>query len=79
MAAYRRTRREAVIAGLLWAGFALWVLTASYQLGYRGEYSTTLGMPSWIIWGVLVPWIAAVVVNTVFVVFIMADDDEGSC
>ncbi len=76
MSSFRRTRREAIIAGLLWAVFALLVLTVSYQLGYGGKDSgTTLGAPSWIVWGVLLPWVGAVVANTIFVVFIMADDE----
>ena len=76
MSSFRRTRLEAILTGSLWLGFAVWVITVSYRLGYQThEYTTTLGLPTWIVWGVLVPWLAAVVMNTVLAFAIMADDE----
>lgn len=52
MSSFRRTRLEAILTGSLWLGFAVWVITVSYRLGYQShEHTTTLGLPTWIIWG----------------------------
>ena len=76
MQPYQRSRREALIAGALWLIFAIWVTTVSYQLGYlHNDRSTMLGVPSWVFWGVLVPWVAAVVANSIYAFFILADDE----
>ena len=36
-----------------------------------------LGMPSWVFWGVLVPWLVCAVFTFWFAGFFMADDDLG--
>ena len=39
--------------------------------------STTLGMPTWVLWGIVVPWLVIDVVAFWFCYFYMADDDLG--
>ena len=76
MSSFRRTRREALLAGSLWVVFAIWVISVSYHLGYdRQELSLTLGLPTWVFWGVVVPWVTAVVANTILAFFVLADDE----
>lgn len=78
MSTYQRSRREAIIAGAIWLFFAVWTITVSYLLGYTSsEQTTTLGLPTWIVWGVLVPWVSAVVVNSVFAFFVLANDEPN--
>lgn len=36
------------------------------------------GLPSWIFWGIALPWLAAVVVTLVFGAWILQDDDLGA-
>lgn len=45
-----------------WAIFFLWVVGYSTLFGYPPEDQplvTVLGMPSWVFWGVFLPWIVS--------------------
>lgn len=76
MSHFLKVRREAILAGALWLVFACWTIGACYVLGYRAEHVTLWhGIPTWILWGVIVPWIAATVANSVFALVFMADDE----
>lgn len=73
---FRRSRREAIVAGAIWLVFAVWTVGVSYEMGYlHNDYSTLLGIPSWIVWGLLLPWTAAFVVNSVFAFWYLRGDD----
>ena len=68
------------------AAFAVclvWSVTWCYLAGYRGPgeagLATVLGMPSWVFWGVLVPWLGADLFACWFCFFFMADDPLGEC
>ena len=56
-------------------------VTCCYLAGYHepGEAgpATVLGMPSWVFWGVLVPWLGADLFGFWFCFFFMADDPLG--
>ena len=41
------------------------------------SFSTTLGIPTWLFWGIGVPWLVADVLTTWFCFFAMKDDDLG--
>lgn len=34
-----------------------------------------LGIPSWVIWGLVVPWLVMIVVTWLFALFVMKDDE----
>ena len=59
------------------------VTSVSYGLGIPAETTETgkiqliLGMPSWVVLGVLLPWIAATIFAVWFSLCYMADDDLG--
>lgn len=73
---FHKVRTEAVVAGGLWVVFAIWTIGACYVLGYKAEKTTFFyGIPTWILWGVMLPWVAATVANSVFAIFFMADDE----
>lgn len=73
---FLKVRREAIIAGALWVLFACWTIGACYVLGYNAEKVTFFhGIPTWILWGVLAPWVAATVANSLFAMYFMADDE----
>ena len=63
------------------AVFLLWTVGSSYMLGYRSDEQTiasrVMGMPSWVFWGVLIPWIAATVTTIWFSWFFVANDPLG--
>ncbi len=71
-------RREAVVILLAFVACLIWSISCCHLLGYRGPddgpVAKVLGMPSWVFWGVLVPWIAADVFAVWFCFCFMADD-----
>ena len=74
---YLHARREIGYILLAWLVCVVWTIGYCYFTGYRlpsDEMKITLGMPSWIFWGVLVPWILATVFTIWFSLFVMADD-----
>jgi len=75
------TRREALLILGAFAVCLVWSVSWCYVAGYRepgaGPPSTVLGMPSWVFWGVLVPWLAADAFSVWFCFFGMADDPLG--
>ncbi|NQT17121.1 MAG: DUF997 family protein [Planctomycetes bacterium] len=77
----RHARREAVVILVAFGVCLVWSVTSCYLAGYGApgetELSTVLGMPSWVFWGVLVPWLAADVFGFWFCFFYMVDDPLG--
>ncbi|MEZ5395968.1 MAG: hypothetical protein R2724_24575 [Bryobacterales bacterium] len=61
---YRRQRLEAIVALLIWAIAGVWVITASYMLSAERPIRLIGGIPHWVVWGILVPWLTAFVVHT---------------
>lgn len=78
---FLNSRREAVIIFCVWLAALLWAVPYCYLNGYGtvapGELKTTWGIPTWLFWGILAPWIVADVVTTWFCFFYMKDDDLG--
>jgi hypothetical protein len=71
---YLRSLRELVVLLAIFGLAFLWSVFVSFWLGYQSEDQATgtselaliLGMPSWVFWGVLVPWLAIDLVAIVF-------------
>lgn len=79
---FLNSRREAIVIFFIWFVAMLWAVPVSYIFGYvdvtdPGSFSTTWGIPTWLFWGILVPWIAADIVTTWFCFCYMKDDDIG--
>ena len=64
----------------------MWVIATAYSVGYswlngyrRPIESLTyvFGLPDWIFWGVIVPWLACTVFSAWFCLFYMADEPLG--
>lgn len=71
-------RREACVILVAFVAFLMWSVSWCYLAGYHepadGPPTQVFGIPSWVFWGVLVPWIAADVFGLWFCFFYMADD-----
>lgn len=75
---FLNTRREACIIFCVWVTAMLWVLPVSYLGGFQGaELTTILGIPSWVFYGVAMPWFLCSVFAVWFSLRYMADDDLG--
>lgn len=74
---FLRTRREATVAGIIWAVFFVWVVGVSYAMGYgEAQPSYVAGIPGWVLWGILLPFVLATIVNSVFALVYLRDEDE---
>ncbi len=74
---FLNTRREAWIILLAWVVCLVWTVGYSWFAGYGqagDDVQLILGMPAWVVWGVLVPWLSATVFSVVFALFYMSDD-----
>jgi len=74
----RHARREALVILLAFAVCLIWSISCCYCLGYTepdgDPVAKVLGIPRWVFWGVLVPWIAADAFAVWFCFRFMADD-----
>lgn len=73
------SRREAVAVVLLWATAALWTLGYCSYYGYQAnaEPILLLGVPSWVVWGVFLPWTACTCASTFLASVYIRDADLG--
>lgn len=77
---YLRSRKEAMVAMLIFIAAGIYTLTFCFFFGYYIEPETvrTLwGIPSWVVWGVGFPWIVIVGVSVWFGAFYIQDEDLG--
>ena len=82
---YLNSRREAVVIFGVWVACLLWAVPYCYFFGYPSDgaainpdaITTIWGIPSWVFWGILVPWLAADAFTIWFCFFYMVDDDLG--
>lgn len=79
---YRHSRREALVILALWMLSFAWTVTYSYVNGYATaesprELEMTLGIPSWVWWGIAVPWIVSGIVSILMCLFFIQDDGLG--
>lgn len=79
---FLNSRKEAIFIFGVWVVAFLWAVPYSYLNGYPENFepetfTTILGIPSWLFWGIAVPWIVADVVTTWFCFCYMKDDDLG--
>jgi len=78
---FLNARREALIIFCVWLVALCWCIPYCYFNGYNvadpENIPTTLGMPSWVVWGIAVPWIVADIFTVWFCFFYMKDDDLG--
>jgi fatty acid desaturase len=80
---YLHARREALFVVGLWALCLLWAVPYCYFTGYPGpdfdpaQLQTVWGIPRWVFFGVVVPWLVADVVTAWFCFRFMQYDDLG--
>ncbi|MDB4711748.1 YhdT family protein [Verrucomicrobiales bacterium] len=73
---FKQTKKELFFFLAGWVFFAAWVLIYSYFNAYKDqsqEPSITLGMPSWVFWGIAIPWICATAFTIYISLFVIKD------
>ncbi|MGI6075167.1 MAG: DUF997 family protein [Pyramidobacter sp.] len=76
---YALCLKEFKIAAVTTMAYILICCCLCWFLGYNKEPSQiTLiaGIPSWIVWGVVVPWVVMVIFTVIYSFFIMEGDDR---
>ena len=77
---FLNSRREALIILTAWATCLVWAVGYCQFAGYEtpeGPVPKTMGIPSWVFFGVLVPWVLASTFSIVFSLKFMKDHDLG--
>ena len=75
----KQTKKEVKILVLAWFFFASWVLIYCGFKAYSQDQEyvkIVFGMPSWVFWGIAVPWICSIVFTIYFSLFVMKDNDH---
>jgi hypothetical protein len=76
----RNARREGLLVLAVWVATIVWTMLAAYLLAYDRDTSQMrliLGMPDWVFWSVVLPWILCLAFSAWFCFRFMADDDLG--
>ena len=75
---FRQASRESVVIVIGWLVFLIWTATVC-AFGWGGEsrepVPTWMGLPRWVIFGVILPWLAACGFTFWFTMFYMKDTD----
>lgn len=73
-------RREALVVAGLWLASGAWSVTYCAWHGYGNtpdKLHFTLGFPTWIFWGVALPWVLCALISLVVANVLMTDADLG--
>jgi hypothetical protein len=73
---YRSSRREAIVAGVIFAVACVWVIGTCSVLSYGKPVHSIGGVPNWAVWGIFVPWLCCFAANIWYSLFYIRDDDE---
>lgn len=74
----KQTKKEVKILLLGWLAFASWVLIYCELAAYNQDQESIriiFGMPSWVFWGIAIPWIFSIIFTIFFSLFVMKDID----
>lgn len=79
---FQHSRREALVILVLWGISFAWTVPYCYVNGYQApgvpeDLGMTLGIPSWVFWGVAVPWIVCGAISILLCLFFIRNDDLG--
>ena len=79
---FLNSRREACVIFGVWFLCMIWAVPVSYMMGYGreivpGSVPTVFGMPTWIFWGIVCPWLVADVITTWLCFKFIKNDDLG--
>ncbi len=73
----QHSRREAIVAIAIWLSAMVYTVGYCTLFGYNleaHEIHFVFGLPSWVVWGVLLPWTVCLVASGWFAFGFMTDD-----
>jgi len=72
-------RREALVVLGMWLTALLWTVGYGAMFGYRPDAEPVLvmGIPSWVVWGIFVPWTICTCVSSLLATYFIRDADLG--
>lgn len=73
-------RREALLTFIVWLAALAYTVGYCYLFGYGRSADSlkfVLWFPDWVFWGIVVPWLACVVITSYFAFRIMGDEPLG--
>ena len=73
---YRSSRREAIVAGIIFVVACVWVIGTCAVLGYGQPVHSIGGIPNWALWGIFLPWLACFAANIWYSLIFIRDEDE---
>jgi hypothetical protein len=84
---FRSARRESLTVVAIWISATIWCVSYCYRNGYAhnaeqlqqmaAELQFVLGFPSWVFWGIIVPWMVCLMLSTWFAFYYMEDSPLG--
>ncbi|HRE99718.1 MAG TPA: hypothetical protein PLI18_04310 [Pirellulaceae bacterium] len=80
---YRHARRETTVIVLICLLMMVWALGSARLFGFgtldveTAERQAILGVPTWVFWSLLVPWVLGTAITGWFCFFYLADDPLG--
>lgn len=78
---YLNARREGLVAFLGWVIAGLLTVPTCLALGFgldADEVTTTFGIPTWVFFGIVIPWLCMICYSVWFSLFFVKDEDLGS-
>ncbi len=76
----RSSRREAAVVLAIWLAAITYTVGYSYLFGYNRPVESIeyiVGVPDWVMWGVVLPWAVSTVAAVWFAGFFMTDEPLG--
>lgn len=76
---YLNSLRELKFVGVIGSLALAWTLIYGGWKGYTSDpeaVDITLGMPSWVFWGIAVPWATTSLATLGFALFVLREDDD---
>jgi hypothetical protein len=77
----RSARREAIVSILVWLGAMLYTVGYCWQYGYgraASDVKLIWGIPDWVLWGIVAPWLVCAVISWWFAYGLMSDEPLGA-
>jgi hypothetical protein len=74
-------RREALLVFFIWVAALSYTITYCYTQGYNRPLESltfVFGIPDWVFWGIIVPWMVCLLASWIFSYVLMTDADLGA-